>query len=179
QAGCSRVTHPFATGLHRAPSDLHVLSAPPAFVLSQDQTLQYKETHSALSNQPSNEAPSGITRCFPPPPPGPPGGRAASTHRPRGVASETSPRSLRPELSIHRARLALAPASKAARPSHRPEPPPESICFARPPRSPGEPYILPPLRSAVKGRRGIISVPAVKGPNHIGTGGRSQVGERA
>ena len=52
--------------------DLHVLSAPPAFVLSQDQTLQYKESHSALSNQASNEAPSGITRCFPPFQPGPP-----------------------------------------------------------------------------------------------------------
>ena len=43
-AGCPRVTHPFAA---RAPSpkgraslDLHVLSTPPAFVLSQDQTLR-------------------------------------------------------------------------------------------------------------------------------------------
>ncbi len=40
KAGCSRVTHPFAgDGLLR-PLDLHVLSTPPAFVLSQDQTLQ-------------------------------------------------------------------------------------------------------------------------------------------
>src|SRR6059058_4360561 len=44
RAGCPRVTHPFAA---RAPSpkrraslDLHVLSTPPAFVLSQDQTLR-------------------------------------------------------------------------------------------------------------------------------------------
>ena len=42
-AGCLRVTHPFATRiLEQAPKfpfDLHVLSTPPAFVLSQDQTL--------------------------------------------------------------------------------------------------------------------------------------------
>ena len=38
----SRVTHPFATGpeLPPIPYDLHVLSTPPAFVLSQDQTLR-------------------------------------------------------------------------------------------------------------------------------------------
>src|SRR5436305_12414468 len=34
-----RVTHPSATGGRSLPSDLHVLGAPPAFVLSQDQTL--------------------------------------------------------------------------------------------------------------------------------------------
>ena len=43
KAGCSRVTHPSATNLkEQAPSrpfDLHVLGVPPAFVLSQDQTL--------------------------------------------------------------------------------------------------------------------------------------------
>src|SRR4051812_41278948 len=41
-AGCSRVTHPFAARVPRRafPLDLHVLSTPPAFVLSQDQTLQ-------------------------------------------------------------------------------------------------------------------------------------------
>ena len=40
EAGHSRVTHPFAgRGLPHA-LDLHVLSTPPAFVLSQDQTLQ-------------------------------------------------------------------------------------------------------------------------------------------
>ena len=40
EVGRSRVTHPFAgCGLLR-PLDLHVLSTPPAFVLSQDQTLQ-------------------------------------------------------------------------------------------------------------------------------------------
>src|ERR1700734_4067474 len=41
-AGCSRVTHPFAARVPRRafPLDLHVLSTPPAFVLSQDQTLR-------------------------------------------------------------------------------------------------------------------------------------------
>ena len=45
KAGCLRVTHPSATKLSRSklsntPLDLHVLGTPPAFVLSQDQTLQ-------------------------------------------------------------------------------------------------------------------------------------------
>jgi hypothetical protein len=40
--GRSRVTHPFAGHLLRGAHDLHVLSTPPAFVLSQDQTLQEK-----------------------------------------------------------------------------------------------------------------------------------------
>ena len=43
RAGCSRVTHPFATNPRSevlSPFDLHVLSTPPAFVLSQDQTLR-------------------------------------------------------------------------------------------------------------------------------------------
>ena len=46
KAGCSRVTHPSATKFalpsehfQSTPFDLHVLSTPPAFVLSQDQTL--------------------------------------------------------------------------------------------------------------------------------------------
>src|SRR3954452_18963682 len=44
RADCSRVTHPFAARVPRKalPLDLHVLSTPPAFVLSQDQTLQQK-----------------------------------------------------------------------------------------------------------------------------------------
>ena len=46
EAGYPRVTHPSATNsekqaLHR-PFDLHVLSTPPAFILSQDQTLMFK-----------------------------------------------------------------------------------------------------------------------------------------
>ena len=43
-AGCPRVTHPFAARTpfpkEGASLDLHVLSTPPAFVLSQDQTLR-------------------------------------------------------------------------------------------------------------------------------------------
>ena len=43
EVGCSRVTHPFATNIGEQAllrsSDLHVLGTPPAFVLSQDQTL--------------------------------------------------------------------------------------------------------------------------------------------
>src|SRR3954454_2871705 len=44
RAYCSRVTHPFTARVPRRalPLDLHVLSTPPAFVLSQDQTLQQK-----------------------------------------------------------------------------------------------------------------------------------------
>ena len=41
EAGCSRVTHPFATKIFLSPFDLHVLGMPPAFVLSQDQTLEF------------------------------------------------------------------------------------------------------------------------------------------
>src|SRR2546426_7329040 len=42
RTSCSRVTHPSATEpeLPPVPFDLHVLGTPPAFVLSQDQTLQ-------------------------------------------------------------------------------------------------------------------------------------------
>ena len=43
RAGRSRVTHPFAGCPLLGPLDLHVLSTPPAFVLSQDQTLQEKK----------------------------------------------------------------------------------------------------------------------------------------
>ena len=41
RAGHLRVTHPFATNVLLHPSDLHVLGTPPAFILSQDQTLRY------------------------------------------------------------------------------------------------------------------------------------------
>ena len=49
----SRVTHPFAGGaeLPPRPLDLHVLSTPPAFVLSQDQTLQKKKFEIALTER--------------------------------------------------------------------------------------------------------------------------------
>ena len=38
-AGCLCITHPFATQCRSIASDLHVLGTPPAFILSQDQTL--------------------------------------------------------------------------------------------------------------------------------------------
>ena len=45
-AGRSRITHPFATLTRRRtpgiPFDLHVLSTPPAFILSQNRTLHEK-----------------------------------------------------------------------------------------------------------------------------------------
>ena len=37
------ITHPFAVGLN--PLDLHVLGTPPAFILSQDQTLHINSSH--------------------------------------------------------------------------------------------------------------------------------------
>ena len=55
-AGCPRVTHPFATVLTPEGAfsfDLHVLSTPPAFVLSQDQTLHEE----ILENSPCSEEP--------------------------------------------------------------------------------------------------------------------------
>ena len=48
RVGYPRVTHPSATNLNQkqasdlSPFDLHVLSTPPAFILSQDQTLMLK-----------------------------------------------------------------------------------------------------------------------------------------
>ena len=58
EVGCSRVTHPFAgRGLLHA-LDLHVLSTPPAFVLSQDQTLQenlYSSSNAVFSKRSLNK----------------------------------------------------------------------------------------------------------------------------
>ena len=60
-AGCPRVTHPFAAlpsqglPLERFPLDLHVLSTPPAIVLSQDQTLR---------REPSDPAGAGLSGSF-------------------------------------------------------------------------------------------------------------------
>ena len=44
-----RVTHPSATDRLPCPCDLHVLSMPPAFALSQDQTLRFNQLESASS----------------------------------------------------------------------------------------------------------------------------------
>jgi hypothetical protein len=58
-AGRSRVTHPFAGCVSRHPRDLHVLSTPPAFVLSQDQTLQEKNLK-ALRNKDCHDGPKTV-----------------------------------------------------------------------------------------------------------------------
>ena len=55
----SRVTHPSATSSRKSPFDLHVLSRPPAFILSQDQTL-----HFALEELGSENLFSGILLIF-------------------------------------------------------------------------------------------------------------------
>ncbi len=50
-AGRSRITHPFATLTRERtpgiPFDLHVLSTPPAFILSQNRTLHKKPLQKA------------------------------------------------------------------------------------------------------------------------------------
>ena len=59
-----RVTHPSATPVLLRAFDLHVLSLPPAFVLSQDQTLMFKEFFpeitSSLDEVHSNQTPERI-----------------------------------------------------------------------------------------------------------------------
>jgi hypothetical protein len=59
-----RVTHPSATDTRRCPFDLHVLSLPPAFVLSQDQTLKFKEFNLDCVTTQIDRAP--LTPAFPP-----------------------------------------------------------------------------------------------------------------
>jgi hypothetical protein len=57
QVGYPRVTHPFAARLAGCPAaslDLHVLGAPPAFILSQDQTLQFELANAVVSFENDN-----------------------------------------------------------------------------------------------------------------------------
>lgn len=70
RAGCSRVTHPFAARVPRRafPLDLHVLSTPPAFVLSQDQTLQQKLVEQSIPTTkvlPKESKPTRHTKACP------------------------------------------------------------------------------------------------------------------
>ena len=62
-AGCPRVTQPFATlfAPRRAPYpfDLHVLGAPPAFILSQDRTLRSKNQALGLDKFSLRAVPAG------------------------------------------------------------------------------------------------------------------------
>ena len=70
-AGRSRITHPFATLTRQQaawiPFDLHVLSTPPAFILSQNRTLHkkpfMKSQHVTLKNKKLNKPFSGKRRC--------------------------------------------------------------------------------------------------------------------
>ena len=57
-----RVTHPSATDSRSCPCDLHVLSMPPAFALSQDQTLRFI---SAPATTPLQESPPQHQRTDP------------------------------------------------------------------------------------------------------------------
>ena len=69
---CSRVTHPSAArmfsvqALRTSPLDLHVLSTPPAFVLSQDQTLMFDLSRSSLPLHPARQSlpQPPLTRCL-------------------------------------------------------------------------------------------------------------------
>ncbi len=58
-AGRSRITHPFATLTQEQapgiPFDLHVLSTPPAFILSQNRTLHKKIHEETQSNDSRNK----------------------------------------------------------------------------------------------------------------------------
>ena len=57
-----RVTNPSAARSRRTALDLHVLGVPPAFVLSQDQTLKLKASYDAvLDVRTSAHPPSGLT----------------------------------------------------------------------------------------------------------------------
>jgi hypothetical protein len=62
-----RVTHPSATAGLPRPCDLHVLSMPPAFALSQDQTLRFissPDAHPRMRTQAINEQdPTHLPRC--------------------------------------------------------------------------------------------------------------------
>lgn len=55
-AGWSRITHPFATLTNQQagqiPFDLHVLSTPPAFILSQNRTLHEKTSMKSQQKAP-------------------------------------------------------------------------------------------------------------------------------
>ena len=59
-----RVTHPCATITRRQSFDLHVLGMPPAFVLSQDQTLKFDARFPTRWNNPAeNRSLQGANSC--------------------------------------------------------------------------------------------------------------------
>src|SRR5207245_8094003 len=63
-----RVTQPSATDPRRSPCDLHVLGTPPAFTLSQDQTLHHELMLRLIPSGPSiaRESPRNLSaKCTP------------------------------------------------------------------------------------------------------------------
>ena len=58
-----RVTHPSATDSRSCPCDLHVLSMPPAFALSQDQTLRFIP-HQAKAQQENEQPKTSVQAIF-------------------------------------------------------------------------------------------------------------------
>ena len=78
-----RVTHPSATDPRRGPFDLHVLGLPPAFVLSQDQTLNLKADPTKITAE-STEVPH--------PPAFPPVSGPLGMPLPAGSRQQTAPR---------------------------------------------------------------------------------------
>jgi hypothetical protein len=86
-----RAPHPSATDSRNCPCDLHVLSMPPAFALSQDQTLRFIKPE-----QPKSTPPRGTPR--PPQPPttntdqlSPPQHPATTPTTPRHLARQARP----------------------------------------------------------------------------------------
>ncbi len=79
---CLRVTHPSATDSRSCPCDLHVLSMPPAFALSQDQTLRFIPSPNQYppkrSISPNQERTDPSTSVRPP------------IHRPKSADQKTS-----------------------------------------------------------------------------------------
>ena len=138
---------------------MHVLSAPPAFVLSQDQTLQYEE-FKQLSNKASNNFVQNYT-LLPPIPTGPDRGRVASAGPPGGRSIVPTLHS-DPDCQTSIARLALAPSLHAARPV---SPDPTGSLY---PDFPGEPSTLTPSTLPVKGWTTAAPAPSVKGPKDTG-----------
>ena len=65
-----RVTHPSATAELPRPCDLHVLSMPPAFALSQDQTLRFIQTPTSvgilqnIGSKTHHQKPTQFNRAF-------------------------------------------------------------------------------------------------------------------
>ena len=99
-AGCPRITHPFATNPHHhkdsaSSFDLHVLSTPPAFVLSQDQTL-HKKQNIADSPKQAHQNPTPNRPDTPPNPQKDPTTQSSSTRTIKQSTTTPTPRTHTP-----------------------------------------------------------------------------------